>query len=68
MGADRLDPFDDGPDLVLRGPLFHHDHHLSLKPLKSSTYPTSVRMRNGVRRGDVSSGGGLDAAAAEPDA
>jgi hypothetical protein len=27
--ADRLDALHDGGDLLLRRPLFHHDHHLS---------------------------------------
>jgi hypothetical protein len=29
-----LDALYDGVDVRLRRPLFHHDHHLSLKPLK----------------------------------
>ncbi len=30
--ADLLDSLDDVGDLLLRRPLFHHDHHLALKP------------------------------------
>jgi hypothetical protein len=41
--ADRLHALYDGVDLRLRRPLFHHDHHLSLKPLKVGCWYGDVR-------------------------
>jgi hypothetical protein len=47
MSADGFDALDHGVYLRLARPLFHHDHHLSLKPLKSGwCYDDS----DGVRR------------------
>jgi hypothetical protein len=64
---DGLYAFDHGGDLLLGRALFHHDHHLSLKPLRSCTSQLAVRMRSGVRRGDGRVSGHVGAAAG-PDA
>ena len=45
--ADRLHAVDDGLDLLLRRPLFHHDHHGLRKPFKEKM---GTPARYGVRR------------------
>ena len=47
MGADGFDAPDHGVYLRLGRPLFHHDHHLSLKPLKVGLHYNDS---DGVRR------------------
>ena len=43
LRAHGLDALDDGVDLRLRRPLFHHDHHLSLQPLKVGYAVLAIR-------------------------